>query len=428
MRRKIIKTATILFFFSVSLFAQSGIIKTYYPNGKERSRESFAGDILEGTSYFFYENGNLKKEITYSGGVVNGWVREFYENGLLKEEFYVDFGVRDGVDKIYYDNGALMKVRYYKQGKLTKTISLDYDPTYVAPVSAYIGNNQQKIISKSNEIICDVDECPAPIGGMPAIQMKAKYSEHAKLYGLEGDVVVIATIDTTGRVIDTKILKGLGLGLDEAARKAIEQTKFLPGKKNGKAVVSHATIKVNFSLGKQKHTTIAKIEEKKEFKEFVEEELYGNSQRNNQKTIKESSIKTEKQKAHIKTQRKEEKYIAKSDKREKRAEEKIGKEKNISKIICENPPCAEPIGGVEAIIANFKIPKRVKEKKIKGVIKIEALVDKYGKARETKVLQGLPEGANDAAEVAIYYTKFKPAIVNGEKVSSKIIVIIPVEY
>ncbi len=414
-----IKRTAVILWLSVAatLFAQSGIVKTYYPNGKERSRESYAGEVLEGTSYFFYENGNLKKEITYSGGVVNGWVREFFEDGLIKEEFYVDFGVRDGVDKIYYENGALKEVRYYKRGKLEKTIRLDYDPTYVPPASAYVGNNQQKILSQNNEIICDADECPAPIGGMPAIQRKAKYTEHAKLYGLEGDVIVVATIDTSGNVTKTEVIKGLGLGLDEAACKAIEQTKFFPGKRNGKPAISHATIKVNFSLGKQKHVTVAKTEEKKEFKEFVEEELYG------EKTPAKKETVTEEKTKRAETKNRTVKITAtKNDLKPKR--EPV----TSAVIICKNPPCASPVGGADAIMKNFKIPERVKARKIKGIVKIEALVDKYGKVRETKIIEGLPEGANDAAEVALYYTRFKPAVKNGERVASKIVVSIPVIY
>lgn len=369
---------------------------------------------MEGTSYFFYENGNLKKEITYSGGVVNGWVKLFYEDGLPKEEFYVDYGIRDGVDKIYYENGALKEVRYYKKGKLVKTIKLDYDPTYVAPPSQYVGNNQQKIISSTNEIICDTDECPAPIGGIPAIQRKAKYPEHAKLYGLEGDVILIATIDTSGNVIDTKILKGLGLGLDEAAQKAVKETKFFPGKNKGKPVVSHATIKVNFSLGKKKHQVVARTETKHEFKQFVEEELYGDNASETPEPEKETRATKNKKEATSQA-----------------IKEKAKHETNIPRkvvINCPAQPCAQPVGGAEAIMKNFKIPKRVKEENINGVVKIEALIDKYGKVRETKILQGLPEGANDAAEVAVYYTDFKPAVKNGERVNSKLIITIPVFY
>ncbi len=416
------QTFFILILLAITLYGQNGIIKTYYPRGKERSRESYANNVLEGTSFFFFENGNLKKEITYSDGVVNGWVRIFYENGLLKEEFYVDYGVRDGVDKSYYENGALKQVRYYKQGKLTKTIHLDYDSTYVAPASAYIGNNQQKILSKTNEIICDVDECPTPIGGIPAIQRKAKYTEHAKLYGLEGDVIVVATIDTNGNVTETKVIKKLGLGLDESAQKAIKQTKFFPGKKNGKVVVSQATIKVNFSLGKQKHITVAKNEEKKEFKQFIEEELYGNKENATENVSNEGITKNEK---NINKKLIEE---SKKSKGNLSVNKNKVRPKPIAKIECLSSPCAEPIGGVQAIMNNFKIPKRVKENKIKGLIKIEAEIDKYGKVRNTRVLEGLPEGANDAAEVAIYYTKFKPAIKEGTPVSSKIIISIPVDY
>jgi len=45
-----------------------------------------------------------------------------------------------------------------------------------------------------------------------------------------------------------KVVRGLGLGLDEKALQAISQWKFRPGAKDGQPVAVMATIEVNFRL------------------------------------------------------------------------------------------------------------------------------------------------------------------------------------
>ncbi len=438
---KINKFFLIYVIFTATVFAQNGIIKTYYPSGKVHTEESYVDDVKDGSFYTYYENGNLLEEKNYSTGVLNGWMRTFYESGLLREEVYIENGIRNGVDKLYYSNGALAQVRSYSNGKLVKIIKLDYDSTYVAPASAFVGSNQQIINRKNEEIICNVDECPVPIGGMPAIERKVVYPEHAKLYGLEGDVLLIADIDTTGKVKSTKVLKTLGLGCDEAAEKAVKETRFFPGKnKKGENVEALATIKINFSLGKKKHIILAKKKPTKDFSEFVSNEIY-----------KKRKSETSEERAKISQMNKNPQPIKSEKKKRKRVsfdkESRITQEKNEEKttpnkkrikrevevpsqaeIVCKSAICAEPVGGITALQNHFKIPERVKEKGIKGVVVIEAVIDKFGFVKDTKVIKGLPYGANDAAEVAVLYTDFKPAIENGEKVESVLEITLPVNY
>ena len=79
------------------------------------------------------------------------------------------------------------------------------------------------------------------------------YSEEARLAGYEGTVVLFAVVDANGRGRDLKILKPLGLGLDEAALECVRQWTFQPGLKDGKAVAVQVTVEVNFRmLGKNK--------------------------------------------------------------------------------------------------------------------------------------------------------------------------------
>ncbi len=423
-----------IFLINITLFAQTGIVKAYYPNGNLRSEESWVKSVLDGTSFYYFENGNLKAEKTFSNGVLNGWLRLYYVNGLLREEFYIDNGVRDGVDKIYYTNGALEEIRFYKQGRLDKKIQLDFDKNFVAPTESYVGSMQQRINEKKNAIKCDADVCPVPIGGITEIEKKIVYPENAKLYNLEGRVLVAATIDTLGNVLQTAVIHGLGLGLDEEAERVVKATQFIPATKNKKKVQSNATIPLNFRM-KPSEIIVAKnsvndqyfpeiIEEKKEEKIDLTQDLTKNEPQiaeNEVEIQQQNEVKPKVEVVHKTT--KEKQILAQNE--EKNVEPKVENvaQQEIIKsnefINCSENTCAEPIGGYQKLLENFKIPKRVIEKKVTGEIIVIAEIDKNGDVKSTSIKTGLPHGANDAAEVAVLYTKFKPAIHNGIPVDSK---------
>ncbi len=230
--------------------AQNGIVKTYYPDKTLRSEISYVNDVLDGSAVWYYSNGNLKSEKNYSKGILEGWVREFYETGLMKEEYFVKNGIKEGTHRKFYENGALKELMLFSEGILTQKQVFEFDPSYRATLSDYKnGNRQQQVLKrKKQELICDVEICPVPVGGMKSVQENLIYPEHALMYGLEGTVILIATIDINGDVIKTEVLKGLGLGCSEAAQEAVKQTKFLPGQNEGRAVVSNVTLYVEFKM------------------------------------------------------------------------------------------------------------------------------------------------------------------------------------
>jgi TonB family protein len=79
-------------------------------------------------------------------------------------------------------------------------------------------------------------------------KVEPSYSEEARLAKYQGTVVVATDIGTDGTAQRMRVVRGLGLGLDEEALKAISQWKFQPGAKDGQPVAVQATIEVNFRL------------------------------------------------------------------------------------------------------------------------------------------------------------------------------------
>ena len=55
-------------------------------------------------------------------------------------------------------------------------------------------------------------------------------------------------VDTSGKATNIRVLRSLGLGLDEKAIEAVKKWTFIPGKKNGVPVTVQATVEVNFRL------------------------------------------------------------------------------------------------------------------------------------------------------------------------------------
>jgi TonB family protein len=91
-----------------------------------------------------------------------------------------------------------------------------------------------------------------PGGGVtnpiPTYKPEPQYSEEATKAKWQGAVLVSVVIDETGKPINIKIIRPLGLGLDEKAIEAVSQWKFQPGMKDGVAVPVQAQIEVSFRL------------------------------------------------------------------------------------------------------------------------------------------------------------------------------------
>lgn len=75
-----------------------------------------------------------------------------------------------------------------------------------------------------------------------------EYSEEARKARFSGAVTLAIIVDTEGRVRDIRVIKSVGMGLDEKAREAVRQWRFKPGMKDGQPVNVRATVDVTFRL------------------------------------------------------------------------------------------------------------------------------------------------------------------------------------
>jgi periplasmic protein TonB len=98
-----------------------------------------------------------------------------------------------------------------------------------------------------------VDEAPIRIGGEvvpPELinRVQPVYPEIARKARVQGVVIVEAIIDKQGNVTDCRILRGLPMGISEAAVAAIQRWKYRPATLNARPVAVYLTVTVTFTL------------------------------------------------------------------------------------------------------------------------------------------------------------------------------------
>ncbi len=75
-----------------------------------------------------------------------------------------------------------------------------------------------------------------------------EFSDEARRAKYQGVVVLDIVVDAQGNPQHIKVVRQLGMGLDEKAVEAVKQYKFKPGMKDGKPVAVEMNVEINFQL------------------------------------------------------------------------------------------------------------------------------------------------------------------------------------
>jgi len=131
-------------------------------------------------------------------------------------------------------------------------------PQQPAPVTQPENDAFQRMHQEFERQMADVEKKLAEaeaerVGGdvKPPVALQSpapEYTETARRARLQGVVILEATVSREGKVVSTRVLKGLPLGLDEAAREAVAQWRFTPATRNGEPVAVILTLTINFKL------------------------------------------------------------------------------------------------------------------------------------------------------------------------------------
>ena len=78
--------------------------------------------------------------------------------------------------------------------------------------------------------------------------VEPEFSEEARKAKFSGNVQVYLWVDENGLPSHVRVVRGVGMGLDEKAIEAVRQYKFKPAMMNGKPVKVDLYIDVNFQI------------------------------------------------------------------------------------------------------------------------------------------------------------------------------------
>jgi TonB family protein len=74
------------------------------------------------------------------------------------------------------------------------------------------------------------------------------YTDEARRLHIEGEVLIQALFEASGRIRVLRIIRGLGHGLDENAETAAGAIHFRPATQNGQATDIVAVVRIRFQL------------------------------------------------------------------------------------------------------------------------------------------------------------------------------------
>lgn len=97
-----------------------------------------------------------------------------------------------------------------------------------------------------------VEKMPEPVGGWAAfyktLSKNFKYPKQAERAGVKGKVFIEFTVNGRGELSHFKVIKGIGYGCDEEAKRVISLTKWNAGKQRGKPVNVKMVQPISFSI------------------------------------------------------------------------------------------------------------------------------------------------------------------------------------
>ena len=219
---------------------KTGYVVTYYENGNKKESVQYVDDRKFGKADYWYENGNIaeegeffsdEKETKYR--IINYWNKDkikTVENGTgiysLINEFcsvegnYLN-GNKSGIWSGKYLKSNDVYLENYEDGNLTSGESTDSD-----------GTKHKYTILESK---------PEPKKGMSHffkyIVQNFKRTEQSIKLKIIGKIILSFVIDREGKVIEPKIIKSLGYGLDEEAIRVLTSyPNWNPAMRKGKKV------------------------------------------------------------------------------------------------------------------------------------------------------------------------------------------------
>lgn len=130
------------------------------------------------------------------------------------------------------------------------TARLDYRAGYYSNKNllAIDGSGKLFMVDGVTCLSCDNPVGPGPTFPVLVSRIQPEYSEEARKAKYSGTLTLQVEVDAMGNVAGVKVMKSLGMGLDDKAREAVTQWKFKPGMIDGKPAAVQVLVDVHFAL------------------------------------------------------------------------------------------------------------------------------------------------------------------------------------
>lgn len=209
---------------------------SYYENGNKKYTVNYVKEKKSGREFSWYENGNIKSEIDYSedkkgneeGKINNFWNTEkerivtdgngyySYKSENNEQSGQIKNGLPDGTwtGKDFKKKSSFIEM--YKNGDLVSGVTTDSLNTKHSYSKKYLRPSPQNGINSFNSYI----------GKSMRIPFEARK--------VSGKIYMSFVVDEEGNLVEPKVLKGVGYGIDENAIQLIKEAqKWNPSKIRG---------------------------------------------------------------------------------------------------------------------------------------------------------------------------------------------------
>jgi TonB family protein len=134
------------------------------------------------------------------------------------------------------------------------------DSTRADAGNLLLGGPVSATVSYEKEGKLKTQSGPRIVGGLKALAQLVEYPEEARKKGIEGTVVIQASVDRDGPVVYATVICSANPLLDDAAVKAVKAATFKAARRNRKVLSGFMNIPIRFSLGPKSTAQLGSVE------------------------------------------------------------------------------------------------------------------------------------------------------------------------
>lgn len=236
----------------------------YFPNGVRRSEGEFVNDLPYGRHQSWFANGQRRMSTWFRNGEWAQYLHIWNENGILVYSATVHSGIACDDELVRDDKGKILlrgtKAYSDQVQKYTPPGLFSFEENgYLFPVVTiakpypYSGVWSKEEPGTFSEDLCVSPTSPKYPGGEKArvdfFQKNIYYPQMELEAGIQGTTYIEFTVKADSSIADVKVLKVVSTGLSKETERVIKMMpKWIPAKKNGKAVDQKCVMGVKFEI------------------------------------------------------------------------------------------------------------------------------------------------------------------------------------